>query len=147
MSKHLLLFFFCCLVLGLNAQVLLEEGFENSGLPTGWSVETNATDGGWVVGTPAQVSSQYFNVTFNGSTRVIASNDDGCNCDKSNDLLISPAIDLSGLNAAILTFDLFFGAQSYQGVTESGEVLISNDGVNWQVLDELQAMAPGTSTP
>ncbi|GAB4242844.1 MAG: hypothetical protein Kow0027_01560 [Saprospiraceae bacterium] len=137
MSKHLLLFFFCCLVARLNAQVLIEEGFENSGLPAGWSVETNATDGGWVVGTPVQVSSQFFNVTSNGSTRVIASNDDGCNCDKSNDLLISPAFDLSGLDEAIVTFDLFFGAQSYQGVTESGEVLISNDGVNWQLLDEL----------
>ncbi len=113
MSKHLLLFFFCCLVARLNAQVLIEEGFENIGLPVGWSVEINATDGGWVVGTPAQVSSQFFNVTSNGSTRVVASNDDGCNCDKSNDLLISPAIDLCSLNAAILTIDLFFAAQQH----------------------------------
>ena len=124
-------------VFAINAQIIFQEDFEGVSLPMGWTIESNATDGGWVVGTPAQVSSQYFNITSNGSSRVIASNDDGCNCDKSNDLLISPAINLSGQTIAVASFDLFYGAQSFQGATESAAILVSSDGVNWDELDEL----------
>lgn len=121
----------------LQSQILFQEDFEASDLPTGWTIQTNASDGGWVVGTPGQVSSQNWSVSSNGSSRVIASNDDDCNCDKSNDLLITPAIDLTGQDLVVVQFDLFFGAQSYQGVTEEASVFASVDGVNWELLEEL----------
>lgn len=137
--KRLQLILICLLTIcfGLQAQVLLQEGFESVGLPTGWSVQSNATDGGWVVGTPAQVSSQAWNVSSNGSSRVIATNDDGCNCDKSADYLITPALDFTAVDLVVVQFDLFFGAQSYQGDTEEASVVASTDGVNWQVMEVL----------
>lgn len=134
---QLIILIFLAFGLGLNAQILFQEDFENSSLPMGWAIETNATDGGWRVGTPGQVSSQAWNVSSNGSARVIASNDDNCNCDKSSDLLISPAINLYDQTSVVVSFDLFFGAQTYQGATESATVLASIDGTNWDELEEL----------
>lgn len=134
---QLILIYLLTISVGLQAQVLLQEGFESVGLPLGWSVQSNATDGGWVVGTPAQVSSQSWNVSSNGSSRVIATNDDGCNCDKSADYLITPALDFTAVDLIAVQFDLFYGAQSYQGDTEEASVVASTDGVNWQVMEVL----------
>ncbi|HRI62528.1 MAG TPA: hypothetical protein PK228_22460, partial [Saprospiraceae bacterium] len=63
-------------IYSLPAQILFQENFEADSLPAGWSVETQATDGGWNVGTPTALSSQYFTIAGNGSLRVAGTNDD-----------------------------------------------------------------------
>jgi len=120
-----------------KGQILLQEDFEDPTLPAGWNILTNATDGGWKIGTASVLSSQYFTISGNGSVRIAATNDDDCNCDKSQDYLITPPLDLTGFSAVALTFDMFYGENSYQGITERATVEVSLDGVNWTELEEL----------
>ncbi|MFK7809143.1 MAG: hypothetical protein AB8F74_15175, partial [Saprospiraceae bacterium] len=132
-----LLCFFCMSMISLNAQIIFEEDFEGGSLPTGWQVETNATDGGWNIDTPGGVSTNAFPVTSNGSTRVAATNDDACNCDKSNDFLISSAFSLVGYTSAVLSFDAIYLDNSWQGDQENATVEVSVDGgLTWtEVMD------------
>jgi hypothetical protein len=122
------------------SQVLLTEGFESSSLPVDWQNQSNATDGGWRFGTSQSLSSQNFGIESNG-TSIAATNDDGCNCNKADEYLISKPIDLSDVDAAILIFDLFYTDQSYEGVQEDATAEISLDGINWTVLDDLHGHA------
>ena len=130
----------CCLIAAissLQAQVLFGENFEAANLPVGWSVETEATDGGWNIGAPSALSSQFFTIESNGSLRVMGTNDDNCNCNKKNDYLISPPLNLSALTSVVLKADIFFGAATYQNITERGTIEVSTDKVNWSELAEL----------
>ena len=137
--RYLLLSFFCVFggASSLSAQVLFQENFETAGLPAGWLVTTVATDGGWKIGTPAVLSSQYFTIEGNGSLQVAGTNDDACNCNKSNDYLITPPLNLSAVTTAVLKADIYFGAQTYQNVTENGTIEVSLDKLNWTVLATL----------
>ncbi|MDX1913236.1 MAG: choice-of-anchor J domain-containing protein [Saprospiraceae bacterium] len=137
--RYFLLSFFCTMsgACMLTAQVLYQENFEANGLPAGWSVSTLATDGGWKIGTPAGLSSQYFTISSNGSLRAVATNDDACNCDKSKDYLITPPLNLSSVTSTVLKADIFFGAGNYQGITERGTIEVSLDKVNWTELATL----------
>jgi hypothetical protein len=124
-----LLFSFC--MLSLSAQYFSED-FESGTFPVDWTQETAATDGGWAVGTNAALSSGYFPVAANGSTYMIGTNDDACNCDKSNERVATPEIDLTDAVAPFLYFDTFYGALTFQGATESMTVRASTDGgVTW----------------
>lgn len=118
------------------SQVILNEDFESSSIPVDWQINTNATDGGWKFGTSQSLSSTYFTIDSNGSM-IAATNDDGCNCNKADEYLISKPIDLSGVDAALLKFDLFYTDQAFQGVQEDATVEISLDGITWTVLDDL----------
>ncbi len=130
--------FFLLTAACLQAQVLFSEGFEGGSVPIGWTNQTLASDGGWKVGTPSALSSQFWPVTANGSTRIAASNDDGCNCDKSQDYLVMPPLDLLAVNAAVLSVDVFFQAQTYQGATERLTVEVSTDNLTtWEEVEDL----------
>jgi len=118
------------------SQIVLSENFE-SGMLSGWSNQTNATDGGWKAGTATGLSSQYWSLVANGSNYIAATNDDGCNCDKSQDYLISPPLNLTGLSGAALQVDIFFGKGTYQLFTERGTIEVSTDGNNWTILEDL----------
>ena len=117
MKKHLFTLALCFGCIAMHAQVLLMEGFENGNLPVGWTQLTNATDNGWKVGTSTGLSSQYWPIAPNGSARIAATNDDGCNCDKSNDYLILPLLNFTGLTGIALTADVFFGKVAYLALT------------------------------
>lgn len=119
-----------------QAQVIFSEDFNLSMLPVDWQIDSDATDGGWRFGTSQSMSSQNFGIESNG-TSIVATNDDGCNCNKANEYLISKPIDLSTVNAAVLKFDLFYGDQVYEGIQEDATVEISLDGTTWTVLDDL----------
>ena len=128
MKQTLLSLFFTLLTAAcLQAQVILSENFEGGSVPAGWTSQTLATDGGWKVGTASALSSQYWTVTANGSTRIAASNDDACNCDKSQDYLVTPPLDLSSVNAAVLSVDVFFQANVFQNATERLTIEVSTD--------------------
>ena len=138
MKNYLLLFLsHLSSVFALNGQTLLQEGFEGGMLPAGWSIQTNASDGGWAISTAAVISSQYWEVSSNGSQQIAATNDDACNCDKSQDYLITPPLDLSGLTAAALRYDAFYAGNTFQGFTERATVEVSLDGESWEEIDVL----------
>ncbi|MCB0644444.1 MAG: choice-of-anchor J domain-containing protein, partial [Phaeodactylibacter sp.] len=124
-------------VSSLHAQIIFQEDFESGSLPTGWTVESSTTDGGWQVGSTGALSSQFFNIQSNGSSNIAATNDDACNCNKSNEYLISPAIDLTDQTAVVLSFDAFYTDDNYQGDQEDATIEISVDGNNWVVLEDL----------
>ncbi len=120
-----------------NAQVLVDEDFEGGALPTGWDIQTNASDGGWKFGSASDLSSAYWPFEDNG-TLVTATNDDACDCDKSADYLIMPPQDLSGISALVLSFDMNFSGGTYQGATEHAYIEYSTDsGNSWTQLMEL----------
>ncbi len=83
----------------LSAQIFSED-FEGGALPTGWGVTTNATDGGWNVGTEASLGSQYFPMSGN-STKFMGSKNDDCNCDKSSDFVYTADVDLSSQSGTV----------------------------------------------
>lgn len=120
---------------GLHAQTIFSEDFEGGGLPAGWSQETSATDGGWIAGDAGDLSSSSFPITDH--TTIIATNDDACDCDKSNDLLISPSIDISSISSPFLKYDVYYFEGTYDA-TEDMTVEISTDGgSSWSVLSNL----------
>ena len=120
----------------IQAQLIFQENFEGPGLPVDWTQITNATDGGWKVGTPEALSSQYLTFPTNGSVQIAATNDDACNCDKSQDYLITPFLDFTTLPEVVLGFDMFFiGAQF--NVTETATIEVSTDGNSWTVIADL----------
>ncbi|HQK98132.1 MAG TPA: Omp28-related outer membrane protein [Bacteroidia bacterium] len=102
------------------------EDFEGGSVPANWSNITSATDGGWIVGDAATLSSSGFPIVAH--TTIAATNDDKCDCDKSNDILSTGTIDLSGQTYVFMSFASYYFHLAYGGVTEEGEVVVSTDG-------------------
>ena len=46
-------------IFSIGQNILISEDFESGELPDGWSQQTNADDGGWLLGTANQLESQY----------------------------------------------------------------------------------------
>ena len=125
-----------CITSVLSQTVLLEEDFELGAFPPGWSQSTNATDGGWLLGTNTSLQSTYWSIAPHGN--FIATNDDACDCDKSEDYLITPPIDLTGVTSAVLQFENYFDGGTLFGGTEEATVEYSLDGgVTWIVLQTI----------
>ncbi|MCC6251283.1 MAG: T9SS type A sorting domain-containing protein [Bacteroidia bacterium] len=126
MKKLLLLVGVVTASLAVNAQTtILNEDFEGANLPTGWTITTAATDGGWKMGTNTDLQSSSFPIPAH--TRMIGTNDDGCNCDKSNDVLESPVLDLSSVTTAALSVDILYGEGTYNGASETFSISVSTD--------------------
>ncbi len=117
--------------LAFGQTTILMEDFE-SGLPVTWSQVTAATDGGYIAGTAAGLSSTSWVVSSSNATDIVATNDDGCNCDKNLDRLISPSMDFSSATAPRLSVDIFFIRGTYQNKTEKAYIDVSIDnGATW----------------
>ena len=109
----------------------------NNGIPNGWTQITNATDNGFAAGDSASLSSQYFEITNPGSN-FIATNDDECDCNKSDEYLITDTLDLSNYSVLHVTFQSFFFGATHQGDTEAAEFLYStNGGSSWTSLADI----------
>ena len=104
-------------------------GFDNGNLPDGWSTSTNADceNPGWFISEDA--SSSYFTIPP-GDGYYIATNDDACNSDGSNDMLFTGPIELPDAHIS-LSFLRYFSA----GFSQSLHVLVSTD--NWETSTEL----------
>ena len=135
-----LVLYFSITSLCLNGQVIFEETFDSGTLDPQWEIVTMATDGGWNVGNANQLSSQFFPILANGSSAFIATNDDGCDCNKLNDRLITPLIDLTGMDRVILSYDLYYNHSALMGSQERASVSISTDKVAWTKLKDLNAV-------
>ncbi len=105
---------------------ILSEDFEGGAVPASWNNITNATDGGWIVGDAATLSTASFPI--DAHTTIAATNDDACNCDKSNDIITTGTIDLSAQTTVFMSFASYFYDLSYSGINEDGEVVVSTDG-------------------
>ncbi|MBT8231208.1 MAG: T9SS type A sorting domain-containing protein [Saprospiraceae bacterium] len=125
----------------LSSQVIYFEDFESRTLPEGWSVESNASDGGWRFVSTLDLTSQNFPVAPNGSEGVAGSNDDACNCDKRNEYLITEGIDLTDYSSVVLRFDAFFTDNNYLGAQEDVTIEISKDKINWEIIENLHGHA------
>tara|TARA_Y100000996_G_scaffold381712_1_gene336383 strand:- start:213 stop:1928 length:1716 start_codon:yes stop_codon:yes gene_type:complete len=104
--------------------------FEQGALPLGWYDTTNATgceNPGWFVSEDA--SSSYFGIPP-GDGFYIATNDDACNSDGSNDILYTDEISLPD-GMVELSFDRFFRT----GFGHTFHLLISSD--SWQTSTEI----------
>ena len=126
---------------GIHAQIIFEEYFEDGTVPSGWAIQTNASDGGWKVGSSSSLSSSFFKISQNGSLGIAATNDDACNCNKTDEYFISPPIDLTNESNVLLKFDAYFIASNFQGKQEEATIEVSTDGINWTILENLHGHA------
>jgi hypothetical protein len=133
-SFTLLLAFAMGLGMVANAQTFITENFSSTtgtAIPAGWSQVTAASDGGFKSGSAAGLSSTYWTIPT-ASGRVIATNDDACDCDKSNDLLSLPVADLSAASAVYMKMDVFFYGATIAPDTEEADLMASTDnGATW----------------
>lgn len=139
MNKLLFPLIILCLCSSIvKGQILFSEDFEEGHLPDGWEQQTLSIDDGWIFDEPNQISSTFWNIIDNNS-KVAATSDDSCDCNKSEEYLITPPISIGNLGGVILNVDAYFEAKSYQGITEYAAVLISMDGgENWTTLLEIE---------
>ena len=108
------------------------EDFE-MGFPACWDTTQNAGSAGFMHGDSATMSSTY--LSFPAHTNFMASNDDACNCDMSNDLLRTPQFDLTGYagDSIVLSFE-YFNNQQYDSY---GTVWYSMNGGTVTFLDSM----------
>ena len=114
----------------VGMEFLVDETFEQEELSTGWYDTTNAVDcdnPGWFISEDA--SSSYFEIPP-GDGFYIATNDDACNSDGSNDILYTGEIELPD-GMIDLSFDRFFRT----GFGHTLHILITTD--SWATSTEL----------
>ena len=114
------------------ASNILYEDFEGGGIGN-FTTQGAAGSDLFQNGTTNTASSQFWIIEPTNNTQFAYSNDDACDCDKSNDQLTSPIFSLTGYTANIfLEFDHAFSAETY----ETAEVQINN-GTGWNTISSL----------
>ncbi len=125
------------------SQVFFSENFEN-GLGAFTTLGNTGSDL-FKVGTTSAANSTYLKFNISNGTKFAYTNDDACNCNKANDRLTSPSIDLSNKSNVLLSFDHAFSNQN----GESATVWIrssSNNGATWTAYSQLLTLANPNST-
>jgi hypothetical protein len=116
---------------------LLTEDFNGTAIPTGWTQNTMATDGGWIAGSASALSSSFFTIPSTGSN-IVATNDDQCNCNKTADWLITSPVDLTGYSSVHVSVKVYYLHLAYQGAQENAAFLYSTDnGTNWTTVQDI----------
>ncbi len=132
-----------CFLTAWEAQsqmIIYTQDFEAGTLPPGWTQQTNASDGGWLFGDAAILESNYFPILPH--TKMAATNDDGCNCDKSNDYLITQPFDFSMYTAVFMRVEVYYFDETYQGSQETAKIEVSVDsGQTWNQVVQLAGSA------
>jgi len=122
MKKYLLITLSCITMafFTVNAQTtILQEDFE-ANAPT-WNQAKQGDSDGWKFGSGSSLSSDYWGIPDHDGNAA-ATNDDGCDCDKSCDYLRTPSMDLTSYGSIFLTAEIFYGEASYQGDTETATI-------------------------
>ncbi len=121
--------------------IILNETFEGTtttAAPKDWQVVSKATDKGWLAGTVTALKSTGMAMTGN-TTKIMVTNEDKCNCDKSEDLLITPKMNLKGKNAVFMSLSVYFGGRTDSGTKENAYIQASTDaGVTWTTVSEVE---------
>ena len=119
MKKTLLFAFallFATAMMAQNRAVLLQESFDGSSLPAGWSISSNQNN--WSVSATNNAGGQAnemkldWSPQFNGTTR-----------------LVTPALDLSGLSSVVFSFK--HALDNYSGANGIGVATSSDGGTTW----------------
>ena len=119
MKKTLLFAFallFATAVMAQNRAVLLQESFDGTTLPAGWSVDAHQNN--WSVSATSNAGGEpnemhlTWSPQFNGMTR-----------------LVSPAIDLTGINSVVFSFK--HALDNYSGSNTIGVATSSDGGTTW----------------
>jgi len=128
--------------------ILLDEDFSSTtqnGLPDLWSQFTLSDDGGWLNGTSGELQSDWWGIEPHGT--FVATNDDACDCNKSEDYLITPPLNFGEIDNAILSFASFFSGEAFQGSTDRASIEYSLDGGDsWVVLTEIEGNGNADNT-
>ncbi|MBR0323045.1 MAG: T9SS type A sorting domain-containing protein [Bacteroidales bacterium] len=120
MKKTLLLtlgLIFSMIVMGQNTINLIDEDFSDSGYPEGWTKAGVGTNNWYVSpsfgagGKPNEMQLSW-SPQFNGTAR-----------------FVSPAIDLAGVNSAMLSLDIY--VVMFSGKAKIGVATSSDDGATW----------------
>ncbi len=120
-------------------QMHYSQDFEGCAMPAGWRASTPPANcnSGWQVGTPSNLSSQYFPIDPNGSNCVAGINDDANpqNCTRQQgDTLFSPVIFITNNDPVFIAVDYFYFDGSYGGFQEDFKMYVSRDsGRTWQL--------------
>ncbi|KAF2336968.1 M4 family metallopeptidase [Flavobacterium daemonense] len=97
--------------------------FEDASKYKGWRTSENRGSAGWKQGLNTDLGSPGWPI-LTDHTKFMASNDDKCNCDEANDMLVSPVFDLTNYKEAHLSFE---GLGDSQHLSD-GYVKVSTDG-------------------
>ena len=128
--------------------ILLDEDFSTTtqdGLPDLWSQYTLSDDGGWLNGMSNDLQSEWWGIDPHGT--FVATNDDACDCNKSEDYLITPPLNFGDVDNAILSFASFFSGETFQGNTDRATIEYSLDGGDsWIVLTEIDGNGNSDNT-
>ena len=120
MKKHLLLVLAMILttsIMAQNRQTLLQESFDGSSMPTGWSIVGLGTSN-WSVSATQNAGGQpnemdlYWSPQFNGISR-----------------LVTPAFDLTGIESVVFSFKHYL--DNYSGANTIGIATSSDGGTTW----------------
>ncbi|MEZ4721558.1 MAG: T9SS type A sorting domain-containing protein [Flavobacteriales bacterium] len=119
----------------LPDNLIFYEGFDNVSpptLPSGWFTYS-LSPSGFIVGTAGDESGQanengFWPVPKHGLFAM--TNDDVCNCDKSNDLLTSRSFDFTGYELLVIGFSAFQNGSNEQ----TGELQVKSKSNIWQTI-------------
>lgn len=125
--------------LSVNAQEWSED-FESGSIPADWTNETDGTDDGFLVGT--DLSSAYFPIPDH--TTYAGTNDDDCDCDKSNDNLITSEFGIPADETYALSFAYYMTPNGI-GYENASVNVSTDDGATWTELSELVAYGEWTT--
>ena len=110
-------FLFATAMMAQNREVLLQESFDDTSMPEGWSIAGLGASN-WHVSATNNAGGEpnemwlYYGPQFNGISR-----------------LVSPVIDLTGYNSVVLTFKHYF--DNYGGSHTLGIATTSDGGTTW----------------
>ena len=123
--KQILYTLFLLITVTSLATAQISEDFE-SGFPAEWSKADV-----WMHGDAGSLSSQYFNIPAH--TMFMAVNDDAAGPNGSSvGRMVTPAIDLTGIEYPFLQFDYYFLDGDYGGDDEQARIYVSVDtGSTW----------------
>lgn len=111
------------------SQVFFTENFEGTmnaatDLPPNWTETGLSTDGIWSTDNATNASSPYLTYPTPATGTIFAfTNDDECNCNKSNDRMFLPVQNFGSYTGVNLQFSLYLNG----GYGEEGFVLVSNN--------------------
>ncbi len=135
MKHFIFTFLFFTVCHSLSAQIFFTENFDtisSPNLPLNWTVSTQSTDGGYSTGDSSDAN-QNGTWLVPSHNQFAMTNDDVCNCNKSDDYLILPVQDFSSVTGGInLEAEIFHDA----GFGGKSHLMVSIDtGNNWLAVD------------
>ncbi|MEO0898840.1 MAG: T9SS type A sorting domain-containing protein [Bacteroidota bacterium] len=125
MKKISLLFSSLCFCFLLDAQIsYIEENFESEQFPSLWERSQQMGSDGWLIGDSADIATAFWHIP--ATNHFIASNDDVCNCDKSEDIFWMAPMSIPAAQKIFISFDAYLDGL----LSANAQLIYSTDGGN-----------------